>query len=52
MRTRIAVLTGATALLVTGLSVTASFAITARTWTITPGGAATAKSGMLRLKTP
>lgn len=51
MRTRIAaaLLITTTALLVASPSITESFASTARTWTVTPGGKAVAKSAVITL---
>jgi hypothetical protein len=48
-RTAAAILTTVTALLVVSPSTTASSASTARTWTVTPGGKATAKSAVITL---
>jgi hypothetical protein len=51
LRRRIAAaaLTAATAVLASGLAITSSSADTDRTWTVTPGGAATARSGVITL---
>lgn len=48
-RTAAASLTAVTALLVISPAITSSFAVTARTWTVTPGGNAVATSGVITL---
>jgi hypothetical protein len=49
MRTRTALMTVATAALAAGTAVSPSSASTARTWTVSPGGNAVAKSGVIKL---